>query len=298
MEIKKVASIDIGSNAVRMLVSNVIFVDGKYIYRKGSLVRLPIRLGADVFKNGKISSTTSSKLLKGMEAYNKIMEINEVVALKACATSAMREAENGKGIVKKIKELAGIDIEIIDGETEAKIIYSTQIAENLDDSEPHLYVDVGGGSTEITLFYKGKARDSYSFNIGTVRMLSGKVKTKHWNELSDWLKKIAEQFDSINLIGSGGNINKIFKLTGVKNGKPLSYVKLYEQYKLLSKYSVEDRIIKLGLNTDRADVIIPAAEIFLTVMKVVNAKQVLVPKVGLPDGLARLAFEEFVQLSK
>lgn len=295
MRIEKVASIDIGSNAVRMLVSNVI-VDGEnYIYKKGNLVRLPIRLGADVFSTGEISEKTQEKLIKGMQAYTKIMEIHEVVGLKACATSAMREAKNGKKVVSKIKKETGIDIEIINGKKEAKIIYSTQIAESLDDSIPHLYVDVGGGSTEITLFYRGKVRASKSFNIGTVRILNNGVKSSDWEDLSKWLKRTSSELDAVSLIGSGGNINKIFKLTGIKNGKPLSYVKLLEQYKYLSSFSTDDRVSKLGLNPDRADVIIPAAEIFLTVMKTVRAKQVLVPKVGLPDGLARLAFEDFVK---
>ncbi len=295
MEIKRVAAIDIGSNAVRMLISNVLIDGTSHSYKKGNLVRLPIRLGADVFSEGKISKLNGNKLVSGMMAFKRIMEIHDVVTYKACATSAMREAENGEKWVQKVLKKSGIPIQIINGKEEARIIYSTQIAEMLDDTEPHLYVDVGGGSTEITLFYEGKILASQSFNIGTVRILNGKVSEEAWENLKTWLKRISNQFDFINLIGSGGNINKIFKISGIKNGKPLPYVKLYEIYKGLNKLSLDQRMSDMSLNPDRADVIVPAAEIFLTVMKTVSSKNVLVPKVGLPDGLARMAYEDFVE---
>jgi len=289
----KFAAIDVGSNAVRLLLTNVIEDEKRTSFRKSSLIRMPIRLGEDSFSTGRISEARIEKLTKTMIAFRHLMEVEDVVAYRACATSAMREASNGAEIAQRVKRDSGIEIEIIDGKTEAEIIYSNQIVEMMDDSSPYLYVDVGGGSTELTLFADRKRVDSQSFDIGTIRMLNRKVAKDTFAQMKSWLKDLDFKKREVKLIGSGGNINKLFKISAKKENQPLYYDELEELYKFIDYYTVEERIKILGMNPDRADVIIPAAELYLKIMKWVNARQIIVPTIGVSDGLVRRLYQEY-----
>ncbi|TDY05817.1 MULTISPECIES: Ppx/GppA phosphatase family protein [Flavobacteriaceae] len=299
LTIKKYAAIDIGSNAVRLLISNIIEQKGKSTrFKKNSLVRVPIRLGADVFVKGKISKENEQRMLDTMTAFKLIMKSHKVVSYKACATSAMREASNGKEISKLISEKAKIDIDIIDGEEEAAIIAATDLDSYIDPSKTYLYVDVGGGSTEFSVIYNGEKIVSKSFKIGTVRLLNDIVTNETWNELELWIKEQTKSYDKIDLIGSGGNINKIFKISGKALGKPLTYFYLTSYYNKLQTYSYEERITELDLNQDRADVIIPATRIYLSAMKWSGAKDIYVPKIGLSDGIIKSMYYKTVSSIK
>lgn len=291
LTIKKFAAIDIGSNAVRLLISNIIEQKGKpTLFRKSSLVRVPIRLGADVFLNQKISEDNELRLVDTMNAFKLLMASHKVVAYKACATSAMREAENGKEIVKLIKKQTKIKIDVIDGEEEAAIIAATDLNSYIDPSKTYLYVDVGGGSTEFSVIHEGETVASKSFKIGTVRLLNDIVQKEIWQDLEAWIKQNTKEFEKIQLLGSGGNINKIFKISGRAAGKPLTYFYLTSYYNMLQTYSYEERITELDLNQDRADVIIPATRIYLSAMKWSNAKYIYVPKIGLSDGIIKSVY--------
>jgi len=290
LKIKKYGAIDIGSNAVRLLISNVVLKkDQQPKYRKVSLVRVPIRLGRDVFTKGIISDENKKRMHDAMHAFKLLMDIHQIEKYSACATSAMRESDNGLQIAKDIKTETGIDIQIIDGKTEAKIIASTDLKELIDGDKSYLYVDVGGGSTEFTFFSKGKIIDSRSYKIGTVRMLnnSDKENKKKFKEIEKWIKKTAKNLPHLALIGSGGNINSIFKHSGTPYGKPLSYIYMNAHYKFLKSMNYEERITELGLKPDRADVIIPATKIYLSAMKWSGATKIYVPKIGLADGIIR-----------
>lgn len=290
MKIKKYGAIDIGSNAVRLLISNVVLKkDQQPKYRKVSLVRVPIRLGRDVFTKGTISNENKKRMHDAMHAFKLLMDVHQIEKYSACATSAMRESDNGLQIAKDIKTETGIDIQIIDGKTEAKIIASTDLKELIDGDKSYLYVDVGGGSTEFTFFSKGKIIDSRSYKIGTVRMLnnSDKENKKKFKEIEKWIKKTAKNLPRLALIGSGGNINSIFKHSGTAYGKPLSYIYMNAHYKFLKSMNYEERITELGLKPDRADVIIPATKIYLSAMKWSGATKIYVPKIGLADGIIR-----------
>jgi exopolyphosphatase/guanosine-5'-triphosphate,3'-diphosphate pyrophosphatase len=293
LRVLKFAAIDVGSNAVRLLLTNVIEDEKRTSFRKSSLIRMPIRLGEDSFSTGRISEARIEKLTKTMIAFRHLMEVEDVVAYRACATSAMREASNGAEIAQRVKRDSGIEIEIIDGKTEAEIIYSNQIVEMMDDSSPYLYVDVGGGSTELTLFADRKRVDSQSFDIGTIRMLNRKVAKDTFAQMKSWLKDLDFKKREVKLIGSGGNINKLFKISAKKENQPLYYDELEELYKFIDYYTVEERIKILGMNPDRADVIIPAAELYLKIMKWVNARQIIVPTIGVSDGLVRRLYQEY-----
>ncbi|MFO8234304.1 MAG: Ppx/GppA family phosphatase [Bacteroidales bacterium] len=293
MRLLKFAAIDIGTNAVRLLFSNVIENGEKTIFKKASLVRVPIRLGYDVFHEGKIGEVKREKLISTLHAFHHLINVYDVIDFRACATSAMREASNGRDIVEVVRNKTGINIEIIDGQTEAEIIYSNRIVEMLDRERSYLYVDVGGGSTEITLFSNNDVISSYSFNVGTIRMLKNRVDKAERKRMKKYLKGIKEDYPNLQIIGSGGNINKIFKLAGKKNLKPLSYKKINEIYEMLLPYTIDDRIKKFGLNPDRADVIIPAAEIFMKIMKWSEANKILVPKFGVADGLVRQLYYNY-----
>lgn len=295
LNIKKYAAIDIGSNAVRLLVSSIIEQDSKpVIFKKNALVRVPIRLGADVFINGKISKNNKQRMLDTMTAFNLLMKSHGVVKYKACATSAMREAKNGKEFCAQIAKHCDIKIDIIDGEEEATIIAATDLHKFIDSDKTYLYVDVGGGSTEFSIIRNSEKIESKSFKIGTVRLLNDSVKNETWKELELWIKNKTKPFDKIELIGSGGNINKIFKISGKDIGKPLSYFYLTSYYNNLQTYSYEERITELNLNQDRADVIIPALRIYLSAMKWSGAKDILVPKIGLSDGIVKSIYNETV----
>ena len=288
LNIKKYAAIDIGSNAVRLLISSIIEQKGHPVkFKKTSLVRVPIRLGADVFLNGEISEDNKQRMLDTMTAFRLLMKSHKIVKYKACATSAMREADNGKEMVKLISKKAKIDIDIIDGEEEAAIIAATDLQSYIKEDKTYLYVDVGGGSTEFSVIHYGNTVASKSFRIGTVRLLNDIVKKETWFELEEWIKANTKGYDDIDLIGSGGNINKIFKISGKALGKPLTYFYLTSYYNKLQTYSYEERITELELNQDRADVIIPATRIYLSAMKWSGAKDVYVPKIGLSDGIIK-----------
>lgn len=296
LTIQKYAAIDIGSNAVRLLISNIIEEKGKPArFKKSSLVRVPIRLGADVFIKEKISKTNKDRMLKTMQAFSLLMQTHNVVRYKACATSAMREAKNGQQIADLVLEETGIKIDIIGGEEEAAIIAATDLQSYIDENKTYLYVDVGGGSTEFSVIDKGIKISSKSFKIGTVRLLNDVVKKEAWQELEQWIKKETAQFEKIDVIGSGGNINKIFKISGKALGKPLSYFYLTSYYNMLQTYSYEERISQLDLNQDRADVIIPATRIYLSAMKWSGAKDIFVPKIGLADGIIKSIYNETVK---
>ncbi|WP_081211538.1 Ppx/GppA phosphatase family protein [Salegentibacter sediminis] len=290
---KNYAAIDIGSNAVRLLVSTITEKEGKETnFRKTSLVRVPIRLGGDVFVSRKISDSNISRMEDTMQAFKLLMKSHGVEKYKAFATSAMREAENGDEVVEKIKERSGLDIEIIDGNHEAAIIAATDLHNLIQNNQNYLYVDVGGGSTEYTLYSNGKSIASKSFKVGTVRLLKDLVEHQTWNEMENWVKEVTSGFDDIDLIGSGGNINNIFKTSGKKEGKPLSLSYLKKYNELLNSYTYEERITELDLKNDRADVIIPAARIYLSAMKWARANQIYVPKIGLADGIIKSLYRE------
>ncbi|MEH6656152.1 Ppx/GppA phosphatase family protein [Leeuwenhoekiella marinoflava] len=293
IELKKYAAIDIGSNAIRLLVANVIEVEGRDpIFRKSSLVRVPIRLGADVFKSKRISDENIERMIDTMEAFKLLMRSHKVVAHKACATSAMREAENGEEVVKIIKKKTGVQIGIIDGKDEAAIIANTDLKSLIATDRSYLYVDVGGGSTEFTLYSGGEVVNSRSFKLGTVRLLEGLVGHSTWYEVESWIKEVTKGHAKIDLIGSGGNINKIFKLSGKKEGKPLTYFYMVSFYEFLQSYTYEERVTELGLNLDRADVIIPATRIYLSAMKWSRSKNIHVPKIGLSDGIVKSLYND------
>ncbi|MGC6430626.1 MAG: Ppx/GppA phosphatase family protein [Jejuia sp.] len=295
LSIKKFAAIDIGSNAVRLLISNVIEERGKpTVFKKNSLVRVPVRLGADVFIKGRISKENRQRMLDTMLAFKLLMQTHKVVKYKACATSAMRESKNGNEIVDAILEHSGIRIDIIDGEEEAAIIAATDLQKFIDPNKVYLYVDVGGGSTEFSVIKNGERVISRSFKIGTVRLLNDMVKRDAWTELNIWIKEHTSQYDKISVIGSGGNINKIFKVSGKVIGKPLTYFYLTTYYNTLQSYSYEERITELELNQDRADVIIPAMRIYLFAMKWSGAKHIYVPKIGLADGIIKSIYHNTV----
>ena len=293
MEVKKFAAIDIGSNAVRLLLMNVIEENNTAVLKKSSLVRMPLRLGEDVFLRKRISDKKAEKLCQLMLAFKNLISANDVVSFKACATSAMREAENNQEIVKLIKEKTGITIEIIDGREEAEIIYTSKLGDFFDLNQNYLFVDVGGGSTEITLISNHQALVSNSFNIGTIRLLNNQVPEETMLELKSWLKEIAQKYGNLKIIGSGGNINKIFKLSHKKEEQPLSFAELKGLNNYLESFTMDERIKILGLNPDRADVIIPACKLFIKMMKWSKAPEIYVPKMGLSDGIVYQLYKNY-----
>ncbi len=291
----KLAAIDIGSNAVRLLLCQVIEKAPNPIFKKIELVRVPIRLGEDSFTNKKISVQKAERLVKAMKAFKNLIDVFECEGYMACATSAMREAENGNDVIARIKKEADINIVIIDGHTEAKIIYANHVAEELSNDFAYLYIDVGGGSTELTLFAKNEVIASRSFNIGTIRLLHDMVSKETWDEMKVWIEKNASINIPIQAIGSGGNINKIYKMAYGKEIRPMSVRKIKEIADYIAEFSYEERITKLGLNEDRADVILPAAKVFLTVMKTAGIEKINVPQSGLSDGLIHVLFEKIIK---
>jgi exopolyphosphatase/guanosine-5'-triphosphate,3'-diphosphate pyrophosphatase len=291
IEMKKYAAIDIGSNAMRLLIVNIVEQEGKEPqFNKSSLVRVPIRLGQDAFTVGEISPENIDRMCDAMTAFNLLMKVHKVQSYRAFATSAMREAYNGQEIVALIKEKSDVNIEIIDGKKEAAIIASTDLLHLLNKDQNYLFVDVGGGSTEFTIFSNGKIITSRSFKAGTVRLLNEMVCDVVWDEIEKWIKTNTIDYEEVILIGSGGNINKLFKMSGKTQEKPLSYIYINSQYAFLSSLTYEQRIADLGLNPDRADVIIPAVRIFLNAMKWSGARQIYVPKIGLSDGIVKAMF--------
>lgn len=264
------------------------------MFKKSALVRVPVRLGLSAFTDHKIPEVGIKHLEEAMLAFKHLMKANDVVHYKGCATSAMREAANGPQIVKRIKEKTGITIEIISGNSEANLIFNSQSATLNKISSNNIFVDVGGGSTEITVFAKGKAVAAKSFSVGTLRNLKKQVGKDEWKVLKDWLKKNTLKMKEFALIGSGGNINRISKLVNLKPGKPLPFDTLEDIVEELARYSYEDRMKIFDLNPDRADVIVPAGEIFLTIMKGLGADKIYVPKIGLGDGIVREVYKEYL----
>lgn len=290
---KKYAAIDIGSNAVRLLVSTITEKEGRDPdFRKTSLVRVPIRLGADVFLKQKVSEKNIERMVDTMQAFNLLMKSHGVEKYKACATSAMREAQNGEEVAKLIRDRTGVEIEIIDGSHEAAMIAMTDLHALIENDHNYLYVDVGGGSTEYTLYNSGKTIASRSFKVGTVRMMEDLVEHRTWEEMQEWVKEITKDYQDIDVIGSGGNINNIFKTSGKKEGNPLSLKYLKDYNEKLNSYTYEERILELGLKNDRADVIIPAAKIYVNSMKWARAQRIFVPKIGLSDGIIKSLYNK------
>lgn len=285
------AAVDIGSNAMRLLFCRAYEVNGKPHFSKEELIRLPIRLGEDVFLNGKISEKKIEKLVTAMRGFHEIIKVYEVDAFRAVATSAMRDASNSAEIIDLIKKETGLQIEIIDGKLEAQLVFSNHIEEMLNPKHAYMYIDVGGGSTELTLYHNQKVIASKSFNIGTVRMLLNKVEKDEWEVLKDWIKKATLGIHPIHAIGSGGNINKIYKMAKKENNN-ISYSKLKGIHDMLNSYTYEERIEVLGLKPDRADVIIHASKIFITIMKIGEMETIFIPQIGLSDGIVHDLYDK------
>jgi exopolyphosphatase/guanosine-5'-triphosphate,3'-diphosphate pyrophosphatase len=286
------AAIDIGSNAVRLLIADIIENNRSVSFKKNTLIRVPLRLGDDAFLDHHLSDKKADDLVKTMQAFRSLMDVYKVTDYRAYATSAMREAKNGPQIVSRIKDDAKIDLEIIEGQKEARIIYGNHAEQGIDKTKNYLYIDVGGGSTELSLFTAGELWASRSFNIGTIRMLDNQDTDESWNDMKEFLRENTKQFKIISGIGTGGNINKLYKLSEEKGNAPLTFGKLKSLYNYLNSFSLKDRINVLGLNQDRADVIIPACEIYITVMKCANIKNIYVPTVGLVDGIIQNLIEK------
>jgi exopolyphosphatase/guanosine-5'-triphosphate,3'-diphosphate pyrophosphatase len=298
LEIKRFAAIDIGSNSVRLLIENVLQNGEGPIFKKSALIRVPVRLGGNAFRNHSIPEITVRQLIDTMIGFKHIMRANGVLHYKGCATSAMREASNGKQIIGRIKKQAGINIEIITGNSEAHIIFNSQKAVREKVGKNCVFVDVGGGSTEITVFKNGKVAAAKSFRIGTIRLLQKSVSKAEWKKMKTWLHDKTLRMREVSLIGSGGNINRISKLAQLNPDKPLSFKKLSDLMDELKQYSYDDRIKKFDLNPDRADVIVPAGEIFVSIMSWMKADKIFIPKVGLGDGIVREVYKEYLDGKK
>ncbi len=292
------AAIDIGSNAVRLFFSNVYEKENKIIAEKASLLRIPLRLGEDVFRTGKISEEKCQKLIKTINAFGLLLEVYNPVEFKAIATSAMREAENSIEVLEKIKSQTGIELELIDGNKEASLISAFNDIRFKGKHNLSMFIDVGGGSTEISVLKNDTYVDSNSFKIGTVRFLNDKVKDNEWKKLKNWLKQFEKEYGNILCIGSGGNINKLTKLYGQIPENVLSYENLKNGIKDLKKYTLDERIKTLGLRPDRADVIIPAGKIFKFILKHTNSSFIYAPKIGLPDGIVIVLYKDLIEKQK
>jgi len=290
--LKKIAAIDIGSNAVRMLICYVISSEDKHFFQKNSYLRLPLRLGEDTFKNGVISNQKITLLTNAILSFKYIMKVHGVKDYQIYATSALRESKNSKEVISIVKKKTGLNIEIITGLKEAKIISKGNSLEQIDFNKTFIYVDVGGGSTELSILRKGEQKISKSFKIGTVRLLNNLVDDSILMEIKHWLKSNIDSDDKIKLFATGGNINKIQSMTGSKSGKPISYLSIKDLSNILIEFNYQERMVKFDLNPDRADVIIPALKIFISTMEFVKANKIFVPKVGLVDGMINEIFYE------
>ena len=287
------AAIDIGSNAARLLITEVVIDEKGFTqFNKLNLIRVPLRLGFDVFDTGSISKQKRAMMMQTMKAFQHLINAYEVKHTIACATSAMRDAKNAMDIIRKVKLETGIEIEIISGDFEAQIVYENHFAEKLDNEHSYLYIDVGGGSTEISFFTNDLLTFKKSFNIGTIRLLKNMVTTEEWDELKETIRLFTKNQKEVIAIGSGGNINKVFSLSKRKEDKPLSLEALRDYYKELSAVGVEERMIKYNLRQDRADVIVPALQIYTNVMRWADAAEIYVTKIGLADGLVKHLWDE------
>ncbi|MDX1953915.1 MAG: exopolyphosphatase [Chitinophagaceae bacterium] len=289
----RLAAIDIGSNAARLLISDVI-ENGtqRPEFIKMTLVRVPLRLGFDVFEKGTITPVREEKIIKTIKSYRHLIDVYDVKHLKACATSAMRDASNAEEIIRRVKLETGIEIEIISGQEEASFIYENHVAESMNKDESYLYIDVGGGSTELTFFSDGKMVFKESFNIGTIRLLKNQVNESQWDAMKEFIKSKTKGHHHVTAIGSGGNINKLFSLSKKKEGKPLHLELLRDYYKEFSNLTLSQRMMLYKLREDRADVIVPALLIYINVMRWADAEEIYVPKIGLADGLIHNLYEE------
>jgi len=291
VKVKKYAAIDIGSNAVRLLICNIIEQKGKpTVFSKNAIIRVPIRLGADSFVLGEIGEENQERMIDAMHAYKLLMKVHGVSQYLAYATSALREANNGHQFVARVHKATGISIEIIDGQREAEIIASTDLYSVLKPNKNYLFVDVGGGSTELTVYSKGQILISKSFKLGTVRLLKKMVSKQVWNDYQSWIEMHTNGLQDFSILGSGGTINTLFKLSGHKLGKPLSLDYVEKQYNALKKMSRKKMMTRLKLNPDRADVIVQATRIYLLAMQHANASKIHVPKVGLADGMVKYMY--------
>lgn len=293
------AAIDIGSNAARLLITEVSFTEsGEPHFSKKNLVRVPLRLGFDVFEFGHITQERTDMLIQTLKAYRHLLNVYKADAIKACATSAMRDATNSAEVLRQVRKETGIDLEIISGDMEANLVYENHVAENMDKDHSYMYIDVGGGSTEVSFFANGKLLFKRSFDIGTIRLLKDKVSDADWDEMKESIKMAARGQKEVVAIGSGGNINKVFSMSKRKDGKPLSLDLLRDYHNELGAVSLEDRIVKYGLRSDRADVIVPALLIYINAMKWAGAMEIYVPKIGLADGLVRHLWDEISEKEK
>jgi exopolyphosphatase/guanosine-5'-triphosphate,3'-diphosphate pyrophosphatase len=289
----KLAAIDIGSNAARLLITEVIKNEkGSDAFNKLNLVRIPLRLGFDVFEYGFISKEKIGMVLQTMKAYKHLCNAYEVEHIKACATSAMRDAKNSADIIRKVKMETSIEIEVISGDLEAGLVYENHVAENMDKDHSYLYIDVGGGSTELSFFSNGILTYKKSFNIGTIRLLKNMVTDSNWDDMKDNIRAVTKGQKEVVAIGSGGNINKVFSMSKKKDGKPLSLELLRDYYKELGSVTLDERINRYNLRSDRADVLIPAIQIYINAMRWAGAEAIYVPKIGLADGLIRHLWDE------
>lgn len=293
-----IAAIDIGSNAARLLINEVKVNKGKPEFTKLNFLRIPLRLGFDVFSKGEIGEQRKEMIISSMKIFKQLMDVYKVEHYRACATSAMRDAINGEEIIRFVKENTEIDIEIISGDEEATLIYENHVAEGMDKNFAYLYVDVGGGSTELTFYENHKMKYEHSFNIGTIRLLNGLVTNKMWDEMKSEIKKHIFSKKPIVAIGSGGNINKIFSLSKTKVGKPMSVSYLKKFQKEISKLTLEERMAKYGLREDRADVIVPALHIFNNVLEWTDIKQIFVPRISVADGLIHNIYDNLKKKKK
>jgi len=289
----RLAAIDIGSNAARLLITEILKDENEVpIFNKLNLIRIPLRLGFDVFEYGVISKQKIGMILQTMKAYKHLCNAYDVTHVKACATSAMRDAKNSTDIIRKVKMETEIEIEVITGDLEAGLVYENHVAENMDKDHSYLYIDVGGGSTELSFFSNGILTFKKSFNIGTIRLLKNMVTDGNWDDMKDNIRAVTKGQKQVVAIGSGGNINKVFSMSKKKDGKPLSLELLRDYYKELSNVPLAERITRYGLREDRADVIVPAIQIYINTMRWAGAEEIYVPKIGLADGLIRHLWEE------
>lgn len=287
------AAVDIGSNAVRLLFAYVFETDLGPIFKKASLIRLPIRLGESSFHNKEIPQDKIDQMVNSLKGFKELAKAFNVISYRACATSAMRDAKNGQAVIQQIRDKCGIDIELIDGKEEAELIFENHIAEKLGGDDAFIYMDVGGGSTEYTVYSEGKKKTSRSFNIGTIRLKDNLVEESVWKEMIAWLSKVKLKHNPQKIIGSGGNINTLFKLSMLREMEPMKKGKIKRIYKQLKNLSFDEKIAKLGLRPDRADVIVPATELFLLALSKSGCKEVIVPKVGLADGIIHQLYDEY-----
>ena len=289
----RIAAIDIGSNAARLLINEVTEPKkGKPQFTKLNLLRIPLRLGMDVFSTGEIGKEREQMVTDCMRVFSNLMKIYKVEHYRACATSAMRDAKNGPKIIAEVKKDSGIDIEIITGDQEAALVFENHVADALDKTNSYLYIDVGGGSTELMFYENGKMAYERSFNIGTIRLLNGLLTEESWKQMKEEIRKNINSAKPIMGIGSGGNINKIFSMSKTKDGKPMSSAFLKKYYKEMNELSVAERMTKFNLREDRADVLVPALQIYNNVMTWSDIEKILVPKISVADGLIHSIYDD------